>query len=224
MTEGDTGSLDLGLQHQSLAERIAAQLSTRIYEGDLAPGVTLSEAGIARQLGVSRSPVREAIALLAADGLVQRPSRKQAFVSRFTAEDCIALYDTRALIDGYLAEQAARHATEEDLAALDDLLAQLLAAAGAGGRDYRVALEPLKFKIYLTSRNAVSAEIGKSLWYRSLPFRSLVPIDQRLGQSLEMHRDVIEEIRKHNPEGARAVVFDGLQDYKEAVLKRVAKD
>jgi DNA-binding GntR family transcriptional regulator len=89
-----------------------------IVDGRLAPGERLKEEELARELGISRTPVREALLLLQAEGLVQATPNRGARVSAHTAEDLDDLYQLRALLEGYAARRAALAVSEADIAEL----------------------------------------------------------------------------------------------------------
>jgi DNA-binding GntR family transcriptional regulator len=93
--------------HLSLRERIVARLRLAILAGDLAPKARLREPELARQLEVSRTPLREAIRQLEAEGLLTTIPRIGTFVSELTAQDAEELYALRVVIEGLAARQAA---------------------------------------------------------------------------------------------------------------------
>ncbi|THH38150.1 GntR family transcriptional regulator [Aliishimia ponticola] len=102
------------------------QMLSEIREGSLLPGDRLRETELAQRLGVSRTPVREAIRQLEADGLVAHVPRTGATVRRLDYPEVMELYEMRAVLEGTAARLAARAASDielEELAALHDRLA-----------------------------------------------------------------------------------------------------
>jgi DNA-binding GntR family transcriptional regulator len=96
-----------------------------IRRGELAPGTRLRETDLADRLGISRTPVREAIRMLEQDGLVIHLPRQGATVRRMDYAELIELYEMRAVLEGTAARLAARGASEVELAelgALNDLM------------------------------------------------------------------------------------------------------
>ena len=89
-----------------------------IIDGRLAPGERLKEVELATELGISRTPVREALLVLQTEGLVEAVPNRGATVRAHTAEDLDDLYQLRALLEGYAARRAATRITEEDVARL----------------------------------------------------------------------------------------------------------
>jgi DNA-binding GntR family transcriptional regulator len=90
-----------------------------ILEGRLAPGQRLKEEELARELGVSRTPVREALLLLQTDGLVELTPRRGARVRSYAVDDLDDMYQLRAVLEGYAARRAATRISADDLAFLE---------------------------------------------------------------------------------------------------------
>ncbi len=113
-----------------LADEVVTQLRQAIIEGKLAPGEHLPEDTIARQLGVSRSPVRDALRALEREGLVVGFPNRGSFVREFSPHDVDEIFSLRVAIESLAAEWAIEHLTEEDLREMErlvDLQAQALA-------------------------------------------------------------------------------------------------
>lgn len=115
----------------SLAESVYQRILEAILSGTLASGVELSEVAIAAELGVSRTPVHEALLRLAADGLVEDLASRQARVARFTRQDLINIYEVRRILEPAAAELAAERMTGEHLAELRAKADALVAAESA---------------------------------------------------------------------------------------------
>ena len=101
-----------------LADQAYTQLSMAILRNELAPGASLSVPELARQLGVSRSPVREAVQRLIYDGLADYRGRQGTVVSMIELSNCIALLEVREVLEGLAARLAAQRATDDDRSAL----------------------------------------------------------------------------------------------------------
>lgn len=125
----------------TLAERVADAVRERIVKGSFPAGTRLLEADIARQLGTSRAPVREAMAMLRAEGLVRSEPRRGPFVAELSDSDIAEIHDLRAAIEGHAARTIIARG---DRAAVDSLRAKyeaLRRAAGNGDRPgYATAL------------------------------------------------------------------------------------
>src|ERR1700712_5107258 len=119
------------LVHNSLHDEVAAQLRERIFGGELTPGTFLDEVQLAQQLAISRTPLREALKVLTAEGLVRHEPRRGCFVNEVTEKDLDEIFPGIALLEGRCAFEAAQNASDIDLAALEDLHQKLARHAGA---------------------------------------------------------------------------------------------
>jgi DNA-binding GntR family transcriptional regulator len=108
---------------ESSAARVASQLRTEILHGDLAPGSKLAQVGLAERFGVSRIPVRDALAVLAAEGLVQPLSNATAIVTRMSVEELQELYELRLSIEPRTTEIAVPNVGRADILYLRQQLA-----------------------------------------------------------------------------------------------------
>ncbi|ACA15233.1 transcriptional regulator, GntR family [Methylobacterium sp. 4-46] len=114
---------------QDLVRQVARGLTAAITSGRLAPGTKVAEAAVARELGISRAPVREAARLLESQGLLRAHPRRGFFVREISAGDVDELYDLRLCIERHAAVEAARRLTPAGRAALRAQLDALYAAA-----------------------------------------------------------------------------------------------
>src|SRR5215212_6883826 len=105
----------------SMHDEVAARLRDRIFAGELTPGTFLDEARLAEQLEISRTPLREALKVLTAEGLVRHEPRRGCFVAEVTEQDLDEIFPVIALLEGRCAHEAAQHASDADLAALEAL-------------------------------------------------------------------------------------------------------
>ncbi len=117
------------------SERAYQYLRECIYSGRFKPGQIVTEDEVASVVGVSRTPVREAIRRASADGFLDLEGFRRARVSNFTDEDTRDIFEIRAVLEALAAERAARHITAEEIAQLEKLTDALEAATRAGGDD-----------------------------------------------------------------------------------------
>jgi DNA-binding GntR family transcriptional regulator len=109
------------LVSNSLHDEVAARLRDRIFDGELQPGSFLDEATLAGQMHISRTPVREALKVLTAEGLVRHEPRRGCFVNQVTEQDLDDIFPVLALLEGRCAFEAALNASAADLQALESL-------------------------------------------------------------------------------------------------------
>jgi DNA-binding GntR family transcriptional regulator len=131
--------MSIGAQFRSLRDVVADAVREQIVEGTFAPGQRLVERDLAEDFEVSRITLREALAQLAAEGLVTVVPRKGALVTSLTRQDVEDLFDVRLALEVLAARTAARRRTDEDLTRLRGLLVDA-GSAHAAGDDARVAM------------------------------------------------------------------------------------
>jgi DNA-binding GntR family transcriptional regulator len=107
------------------AEAVADALRTEIMSGTIAAGAPLRQVELAKRFGVSTTPVREAFAALLREGLVVGDSHRGVVVFRPSLDDLHENYEIRIALESLAAAKAAERITEEELTALDDLLAKM---------------------------------------------------------------------------------------------------
>lgn len=112
----------------SLREQVVEQIRAAIIEGRLRPNDHIVESTLTLQLGVSRTPVREALILLESDGLVVSYPHRGSFVRIFTAQDVDDIFSMRTALENFAGERIIEHLTETDYAHLQSLIDQQQAA------------------------------------------------------------------------------------------------
>lgn len=130
----------------SMPDAVAGAIRQAILDGVLPPGAWLREAEVARELKVSRTPVRDAFRILAADGLVTINANQGAVVSPMTSDDVLELYVVREALEGLAARLAARRAPQRYIEDFTKILAEMKKVGQAG--DIR-ALSRLNFEFHV---------------------------------------------------------------------------
>lgn len=125
-------SVKNGTVNRSLARQVMQQLRFEIIHGKLAPGERLVELDIARRMGTSQGPVREALQMLEREGLVERLAHTASFVTPLSFDDMYELFKIRSLVESYATRRAAQHMSDADCDALDMLVAQMREAGQRG--------------------------------------------------------------------------------------------
>ncbi|MCK0112679.1 GntR family transcriptional regulator [Ornithinimicrobium sp. F0845] len=191
------------------SDRVYAELLARISEGQFAAGERLYEQALAQDLGVSRTPVRDALKRLAAEGLVDTTPNKGAQVVSFTAEDTVALYDLRAQFEPVACRLAVPRLSEDDLAELEDLDARMQAIV-AGGQDPAelTRLNNRFHAIFVERCGNRHLSIALQALFRpavvTRTFRQYSP--RSLERSMQAHQQLVEAARAGDGEWAESVM------------------
>lgn len=122
MDDSLDGNLFAPIQQNSLADVVGIRLRQAIISGELAPGARLVEGSLANQLGVSRSPVREALIALSRDGLVMIEPNRGSYVWEPTEADVDEIFSLRIMIESLAAQRVITRLTSEDLDNLEAMV------------------------------------------------------------------------------------------------------
>ena len=185
-----------------LAEDAAASIRTAILTGQLKPGERLVEATVARQLNVSRGPVREALKLLGAEGLVQDEPRRGAFVLSLTTLDVREIYDLRAALEARAAKRVTEAAKPASLRALRKAYTDMQKLAEKGDVT-TFARADLKFHETICALSGNERLLAMFLRYVPLLY-SLIKLDEFLYSSMdevaEDHVPMLEAVESGDAE------------------------
>lgn len=212
------------LVSSSLHDDVAERLRERIFGGDLAPGSFIDEPALCEQMGISRTPLREALKVLTAEGLLRHEPRRGCFVNQITERDLDEIFPVIALLEGRCAFEAARHATDADLAALDVLHERLNRHARAGRiADYYATNHSIHEAIITLADNRWLAQvIGDLRKLLRLARLQQLHAPGRLAQSLAEHMAVFAALKARDAEGAEAAMRTHLVRQREA-LRELAR-
>ena len=114
----NTPALDTALAPRALYQDVAERLREQIFNRELEPGSWIDEQKLTAELGISRTPLREALKVLAVEGLVTMKVRRGAYVTEMSTDDVHQVYHLLALLESDAAGEVARNASPEDLAQL----------------------------------------------------------------------------------------------------------
>ena len=209
--------------HNSLHDEVAAQLRERIFAGELAPGAFLDEVALAAQLKISRTPLREALKVLTAEGLVRHEPRRGCFVNQVTAKDLDEIFPVIALLEGRCAHEAALHASDTDLQALQVLHDKLGRHARARRINdyYSVNFEIHEAIIALADNRWLAQVIGDLRKIVKLARLQQLHAPGRLDQSLAEHLAVFAALKARDAEGAEAAMRTHLTRQRTALRELV---
>jgi DNA-binding GntR family transcriptional regulator len=206
------------LINRPLYEDVAERLRERIFSHDLAPGSWLDEQSLAIAFGISRTPMREAIKVLASEGLVTMKMNKGAYVTEVDRGDLEQIFTVLSLLEGQAAKETALSASEDQLTELDNLHQRLEKAAA--DRDLEQFFEiNVKFHEMILEiagnpwMNGVIADLRKVL---KLQRRDSLGRSGRLLSSLVEHRGILQAILKRDAVAAEQAMRKHLAQGLEA--------
>ena len=194
------------IEKESISSKVYSHLKENILSGEIPAGAHLLEAQIAKQMGTSRAPIREAFLQLEADGLVEARANHGTFVRDLSIDDVREIYTARCLIEGYAASLAAKRATPEDIELLRQALNDVLDTAKKG--DYQatvVADFNMHRMIWQISGHKIIYEILQRLENQIRMFMALqAPLFEHLYDSVKDHKEIFEYISRGYSEAAKS--------------------
>ena len=192
----------------SLHDEVAAKLRDRIFDGVLAPGSFIDELGLCGEWAISRTPLREALKVLAAEGLVRHEPRRGCFVNQITERDLDEIFPVIALLEGRCAFEAASNATDADLVKLEQMHDRLNRCAKARRiNDYYQANFAIHEAIITLANNRWLAQvIGDLRKIVKLARLQQLHAPGRLDQSLSEHMAVFAALKARDAAGAEAAM------------------
>jgi DNA-binding GntR family transcriptional regulator len=200
----------------SAAQKVSRQITQAIVRGELEPGQRLVEAAIGEQLGVSRSPVREAFHELEQLGLVEKIPYRGVFVSALTRDDVRELYTIREPLEGLAARLLAER-NDKDAAAELQLILDGMAEAVATSDQRRVT--ELNADFHDTLISLTGHQLLQEIWpivgsrMRRFLFLSEPRSDMALREVVALHEPIVEAVAAGDPERAEAEARQHVVNY-----------
>ena len=221
---GDPGVFSGRHDRRKVTDWVYEEVREAIIGLRLKPGEPLREAAIAEQLGVSKTPVREALARLEREGLVETASFKGAVVSGYSDEDLREIYELRELLEGAAARIAAETIREGALEQLESLVsegrrlrgtprsAELADLLGEFDRVIFDQVENRRIRGLIANLQAHLTRVGKLT----------EEIPGRVDASVDEHDRIVSAIRARDPDGAERAMRDHIRSVLADQLRAMA--
>jgi DNA-binding GntR family transcriptional regulator len=205
------------------AEEIRRELASRIISGVLAPGVGLDETQLAAEFAVSRTPVREALRLLAASGLVDQRAHAKALVAKPDAEALAGMFEVMGYLEATCAGLCATRMTAQEREALDALHEEMSGIVRAGeATRYAEANDVFHAAIYDGAHNSYLNDLTRSTRQRLQPFRrAQFGALGRLAKSHAEHGAVVEAILRGDRDAAEHAMREHISIVEDAYQQLV---
>ena len=221
---GEDGTLQTvvlqSISARSQGERAYLLIRDQIVTLRLAPGSVIEEAGLRQELGLGRTPIREALQRLAHENLVTFVPHRGTFVSDINLTDLHRLTEVRTEMEGYAARLAAERATARDRAQMDALMAELSAIDEADVHNLMRLDQRIHRLVYQATRNAFlqamleeSFNLSLRIWFLGLD-RGV-----RLKEAVEEHRQLLDAIVSHDAPRAESVMRQHVAGFEHAIRK-----
>jgi DNA-binding GntR family transcriptional regulator len=204
------------LSSRALYEEVAELLRERIFRQELKPGSWIDELKLAEEYGISRTPLREALKVLATEGLVTMKLRRGAYVTEVSERDLAEVYHLLALLESDAASVAAERASPQQMHELQDLHHRLVAASSDREEFFRIN-EAFHRKLLAVAdnrwREQMVADLRKVMKLNR--HHSLLKAG-RIEESLAEHAAIMQALEQRDPSGAGARMREHFRNGLEA--------
>ncbi len=212
-------------RHKTARDYVYDALTQAITDGNIQPGERLSEQELGDWLQVSRTPVREALAALAKDGLVELVAHRGAVVKTMNPEDIREEYVIRAALEGLAVELGVHHVPDDvldELTVLSDEMHALLRSDDVQGFLDKNRELHLRLYSYCGSPRLVS--LIESAWDKENFFRRFYyTLSDGPEEEEHMHHDLLDAYRRRDQHGAHQLMKDSLLRAGEALARQLAE-
>lgn len=210
--------MDKTLKPRALYEDVAERLRASIFSHEMAPGSWVDEQSLALAYGISRTPMREAIKVLAAEGLITMKMRRGAYVTEVSKTDLTQIFTVIALLEAQACKDVCSKATDKDLQELDSLHSKLEKAAAdrdidgffSVNQDFHDKIQEIAGNHWMSN---VIHDLRKVL---KLQRRDSLTKRGRLEQSLAEHRKILAALLDRNADLAETLMKSHLKQGQEA--------
>jgi len=208
------------IEYKNLNQLVYERLRSEIFEGKLPPGSRIKQEEITQKLGVSRTPVREALQRLEAIGLIQSVRRGSAIVSPISRKRIDEIFELRALLESHAAVSAADKLTEKDFKKLHKLISEM--DVHYSDRDIdRLLKKNDEFHRLVCTRceNEMLLEILQKIWHDIKRLRTNYLITaQGQRESTLQHKQLVTALERHDKKMIREVAQTHAISTKEGIL------
>ncbi|MGE5471957.1 MAG: GntR family transcriptional regulator [Bacteroidota bacterium] len=205
----------------ALYQEVAERLRQRIFAHELTPGTWIDEQKLAEEYGISRTPLREALKVLASEGLVELKPRRGCYVTEISRQDLDDIFPLIALLEGRCAAEAVGRAKAGDIAVLRTIHDRLEAAARDGRIDaFFEANQEFHRQIQELAGNRWLLTVIQDLrTVLKLSRLHSLSLEGRLQQSLDEHRLIMAALESGEAGRAEKTMHDHLLSGREALTK-----
>jgi DNA-binding GntR family transcriptional regulator len=213
------------IERKTLHQRAYETLLHLVASGALPPGAQLDEQALSARLGISRTPIRAAIARLTQEGLVVNLPYRGTFVRRFTTEEIDGLFQVRALLEALAARTAAARMTDEQLAVIRALLDECAAALDAGDQEaFGQADARFHRALADASGNVTLVEMLESLRRRVQVLRDLANNEPGLRERTARERSrILDALARRDGEMAAHLLESHINSVRQTVLRQLTE-
>ena len=216
------------ISHNTLQEQVYRNIRQSLIDGQFKPGEVLTIRDLARQLGTSVMPVREALHKLTVERVFDVTPTRSVCVPVLSAEKFAEICEARMLLEGNIARLAAQRATADDIARIEAAAREFASTRTAGDPTQLLRRNrEFHFAIYAAGNHATLMSLIEPLWVRCGP--CTLALFEELGaeqirrSAATPHRKALDAIRARRPADAEEAIVNGIRATSERYQKQVGK-
>lgn len=212
-------------RHKPLRDLVYDELKMKIMMGLIAPGTRMMEVELAEEMGVSRTPVREAIRKLEKEGMISIEPRRGAYASSLSNQDMVDILEVRQTMEGLAADLATIRFTEEQKNELLEVSQAFNQAVEKGDMEQMISLDTLFHHLIVqgTGNKLLAVMVGQ-LQDMVLRFRYLYYDDFRRAEKMpQEHKEILDAILGGDPAKARMAADNHIDGLKQMVIAEKVK-
>ena len=213
------------LERSNLADGIAILLRQSIMTGELPPGTRLIELELARQLGVSRGPLREAMRILETEGILESSPGRGSSVTQFSEKDIREVYSLRAVLEQEAIRRAAMYSKDEDLDQLQIILDALFEAAEEGNLSKVTELDfQFHAQIWNMADHQLLMQVLQGITTQIRMFLAVqTHLYNDLAEGISDHQKLLDSLKDSDGESGAQIMKNHLQVAEDVILTHLGQ-
>lgn len=207
--------------HRPLREMVYEELKMQILTGSIVPGTRMMEVELAQEMGVSRTPIREAIRKLEKEGLVTIEPRRGAYASQISTEDMVEILEVRQNMEGLAAYFAASRMTPDQMKELKEVSDLYNKAVSESNMESMIKHDTRFHRIIVEScNNKILVQMIEQLQELVLRFRYIYYDNFRRAENMpEEHAIILNAIERNDADAAREAADVHIDRLKDLIIK-----
>ncbi len=208
------------IQYTTVSDSVYLWIKNAIIQGDFKPGEHIAQESLTKKLGVSRTPVRDAIKRLEAEGLLITKPHCGAVVFQLSKEHLTEIYEIRILMEQYCAARSCIKASDEDIKTLEAISLRMLNYPDTT-KEFMQLDRQFHYTLCKPSGCSNTLEILEGLWNKCDSFKSIYySLEGRINDTLAEHTIIVQCLKKRDVEGVKKGIADHLKDVVNSVGNR----
>lgn len=205
------------IQYTTVSDSVYLWIKNAIIQGDFKPGEHIAQETLTKKLGVSRTPVRDAIKRLETEGLLITKPHCGAVVFQMSRENLTEIYEIRILMEQYCAARSCIKASEEDINALESISLRMLSYPDTT-KEFMQLDRQFHYRLCTPSGCNNTIEILEGLWNKCDSFKSIYySLEGRINDTLAEHTRIVQCLKKRDIDGIKGAIADHLKDVVNSV-------